>query len=69
MPVVADRQYSGDEDVRRYAVFVEQLQKMEAHNREFLAKRTSFSMGIGPFTDQVCLSTRCWLSDRENTVF
>ena len=54
VPHFADRQYGEEEDARRYEVFVQNVQKIEAHNKEFLAKKTSFSMDISLFTDQVC---------------
>ncbi|XP_064616763.1 procathepsin L-like [Liolophura sinensis] len=45
------KSYEGDEEDRRFGIFVENVKKIESHNALFLAGKKSFFLGLNQFTD------------------
>lgn len=47
-----NKKYDSDEEQRRFAIFKENIKKIEEHNKKFDAGEESYKMGVTQFADQ-----------------
>nr|KAG5686905.1 hypothetical protein BaRGS_016920 [Batillaria attramentaria] len=62
-----DRQYgSSDEEDYRKQLFMDNIKKFEAHNKDYINGKTTYVMDINQFTDMWC-SSLSWMESTEGS--